>query len=294
MSDPASPKAWANFLVRAWGPNFPVQVRTIALDYSKRFADPILKIAEAEVSNFEGAIYFRPKKEEKPDRWFILYNPSIESIGRRNFTIAHEFGHYLNHRSLIRRTKDASLECSQKSVLGIDSDAAKIIEREADEFASYLLMPMNDFRQQIAGQPMNVDLLSHCVDRYEVSWTAAASKWIEFTEERAVLVVAIDGFVLWSRRSTAAEKSYMFFKRGMPLPDLSVAAKGPSVENLSLGTELPGGIWHREPVREITIFADKYDLTISLLIFNRHPQYAPLEDAEPDADLVDIMEKRQA
>ena len=104
--DPTSPIAWANFLVRAWGPRFPINVRTIALDYSKRFADPIAKIAEAEIDSFEGALY--PLK--KSGRWAILYNPTITSPGRINFTLGHELGHYLNHRDRARAT---GFQCSQ-------------------------------------------------------------------------------------------------------------------------------------------------------------------------------------
>lgn len=45
--DPTTPCAWANSLVMMWGPRFPVDVRQIALEYSKRFNDPVLDIVEA-------------------------------------------------------------------------------------------------------------------------------------------------------------------------------------------------------------------------------------------------------
>ena len=283
MSDPASPKAWANFLVRAWGPNFPVNVRTIALDYSKRFDDPIVSVAPADVDHFEGAIYFRPITSKKPDRWFILYNSTIASNGRRNFTLAHEFGHYLNHRSLIRRSDACALECTQSAVLGIDTDAARTIEREADQFASYLLMPMDDFRRQTAGQSMCLDLMTHCADRYEVSLTAATMKWLEFTDERAVLVVGIDGFVLWSWSSPAAFASYIYFKKGTPLPELSVAIKGRDTDGAA-----GSGV---EPVREITTFADRYELTISLLILYRTPKPIAFDDEELTPHVFDVVSR---
>jgi hypothetical protein len=48
-------------------------------------------------------------------------------------------------------------------------------------------MPIDDFRRQLAGQNIAIDI-------YDVSLTAAILKWLEFTGERAVLVIARDGF----------------------------------------------------------------------------------------------------
>lgn len=268
--EPTSPIAWANFLVTVWGDDrFPVLVKDIALDYSKRFADPIRSVAPAAVGQtFEGALY--PLKNS--GEWAILYNPNIPSAGRINFTLGHELLHYLRHRHL----RKGGFECTQQGVMGYDRDAAyRQLEEEADTFASYLLMPMTDYRRQVEGHRITLDLLGHCADRYQVSFTAAALKWLAFTEERAVLVYARDGFVLWCRRSAAAMKSYVFYHSGMPLPAGSVAAGGISrVGITAAGVDLPAGVWRRfEPVREMTIFADRYDATISLLILPDTPDY---------------------
>jgi hypothetical protein len=285
--DPTSPIAWANLLVRAWGARYPVDVRAIALDYSKRFDDPIIKVAEAAVETFEGALY--PLNKTKG--WAILYNPTIRVFGRMNFTLAHEFGHYLNHRARVQR-----FECSQQRVLGYDRDVQmRKLETEADQFASYLLMPLDDFRAQLRGRAMTLDLLNHCADRYGVSRTAAALKWISFTEERAVLVVGRDGFVLWARSSDPAFKSGVYYKSGTPLPAASVAARPGMIErdDAAAGVDLPEGTWRPdEPVREMTVFADRYDLTISLLLLRRETPFrlrAGLgdDDEEVEEDLAD-------
>lgn len=280
MKEPTQPAAWANLLVKAWGPDrFPVCVKTIAAEYSRRFSDPIIYIKEAPIDTFEGML--APLK--KRGGWAILYNPTIRSAGRINFTLAHEFGHYLVHRA----AAPTGFQCSQGRVLGFDADARqKQIEREADTFASYLLMPIDDFRQQTERQEMTVELLRHCADRYGVSATAAALKWIEFTTDCAVLVVAVDGFVLWCRRSDAAKRSRLWFPPAMELPAGSVASRGlEAVVDPSRGSELAAGIWSpAQAVREMAIFADDYDMTISLLIFEKQdfryvdPDEAELED----------------
>lgn len=58
----------------------------------------------------------------------------------------------------------------------------KDIEGQADLFASYLLMPLDDYRKQVTGT-VDLDLLGHCADRYGVSLTAAILKWLQYTEE---------------------------------------------------------------------------------------------------------------
>ncbi|RJY06918.1 ImmA/IrrE family metallo-endopeptidase [Aurantiacibacter aquimixticola] len=137
--EPTRPKAWANFLGRLWGARFPVDVRQIALEYSSRYPDRIKKIQE--FADFEGALFPLPKSGQ----WAILYNPDAPP-GRINFTIGHELGHYLVHRA----AEPQGFQCGEKQVLGYDRDAdRRRIEQEADEFASYLLMPMDDFRGQV-------------------------------------------------------------------------------------------------------------------------------------------------
>jgi hypothetical protein len=253
-TEPKTPRAWANMLVSVWGPRFPVDVRQIAFEYSKRFNDPVLKIVEADVSTFEGALYPLRKK----GGWAILYNPSISSPGRINYTLGHEWGHYLCHRT----NAPGGFECGTTDVLGGNRD----IEREADLFSSYLLMPLDDFRAQVGSQRISLDLLRHCADRYGVSLTAAALKWIESTRRCAAVVVATNGFVSWFRRSAAAERAGLFFPPGMELPQASAATMGPLMA-ASEGIDLPPGVWANRPVREVAIFADKYEMTISLLVF---------------------------
>ena len=264
MPDPTQPKAWANQLSRLWGPRFPVEVETIALEYTKqKFADPIKTIAKAEVDYFEGAL--APLR--KSGKWAILYNPNIESAGRINFTLAHELGHYFVHRTL----NPGGFECGEKQVLGFDHDAARRrIEQEADAFASYLLMPMDDYRAQVGRDDMTLELLRQCADRYGVSLTAAAIKWLDLTRKCAVLVVATNGFVLWCWRSASAKKRGIYFPKGMELPAASHAAQpGLILPDPMRGTMLDRQVWGGSTdVREMAIFADRYEMTISLLVFD--------------------------
>lgn len=283
-SEPTSPAHWGIFLSRAWGTHFPVDVREIALSYSKRFPDPIRTITAADVgAGFEGGLF--PLKK---DGWAVLYNPSIESTGRINFTLGHELGHYLCHRTV----KAAGFECSQQRVLGFDAnDSVRTWEREADSFASYLLMPIDDFRKQVSGQDISLDLLGHCADRYQVSVTAAAIKWIEFTPLCAALVYADNGRVLWARRSDAAKRQGVYFPFGMELPVGSLAAAGVRPDTAAgQGLRSPAGVWlQNQGVKEYTIFADRYEAAISLLLIDEKSERAWRVDEDAGGDTFDRL-----
>ncbi len=269
-------------LSQMWGPRFPVIVERIALEYTPRFEDPILKVEKAPVPSFEGALFPLVKK----GGWAILYNPTIRSDGRINYTQAHELGHYFAHRM----NAPAGFQCGPRDALGISARAAyRQQEREADEFASYLLMPLDDFRQQTASAPMSLDLLEHVADRYQVSFTAAALKWLESTELCAAVVVATSGFIKWCSRSDAAVKSGIFFAAGTELPAASIAALGEHAQR-NEGTTLAPGIWNDRPVREIAIFADHYEMTISLLIFDHDRMRGDGWNEEVVEDAVDRFE----
>lgn len=278
MRHPSTPAAWANMLVQLWGPRFPVKVPTIALEYSRQFDDPVHAVVPADIPTFEGALL------PHESGWAILYNSSSPSQGRVNFTLGHELGHYLCHR----RGSPLGFQCGPADTLGVTRD----IEKEADRFASYLLMPLNDFRAQVTGQHMGSDLLRHCADRYEVSLTAAALKWLEATDLCAVVVVGTSGHIHWFRRSAAAERARIFYRSGTELPEGSVAARGESLRR-SNEEAFSTGVWGRMPGREVAIFADRYEMSISLIVFDEEQQL-PLgwEDEEVE-DAFDRMVARR-
>jgi hypothetical protein len=179
--------------------------------------------------------------------------------------VAHEFGHYVLHRKL-----QETFQCSQNATLGITGTR---IEREADQFASYLLMPIDDYTQQVRGRRITLDLLGECADRYGVSLTAVILKWLEFTDQAAVAVMGREGMLHWWKASGSA-KRYTFdaLQVGMELPSDSFAVN-PSIAlsttDYRSGVEHPEGVWPMKlPVREMAVLSDRYDMSLSLLIFD--------------------------
>lgn len=268
-------------LAKLWravhGLKFPINAGALAQEWSKNVAPnaPIGELQARELPGFEGGLFWL--KERKV--WALLYHPHEDLPGRANFTVAHEFGHYVLHRKL-----QEAFQCSQSATLGITG--AKI-EREADQFASYLLMPIDDYTQQVRGRRITLDLFGECADRYGVSLTAAILKWLEFTDQAAVAVMGREGMLHWWKASSSAKKYALgTLREGMELPSASLAvdpALAISTADYRLGVEHSDGVWPINlPVREMVVLSDRYDMSISLLVLEApgvaHPD-------EPDEDM---------
>ena len=250
------------------------------MEFSKQvFPDaPITMVKAVDMSKrFEGMLVPHPGGSGE---WGIVYNSAITSKGRINFTLAHELGHYLLHRHL--SPKD--VQCSNRDMLDWKSERGQI-EAQANTFASFLLMPLDDFRIQIAGETVSIDLMRHLADRYEVSITAAILKWLGITDKRAMIVVGKEGFIDWAWSSNALMKSGVFYRarqQVVPLPERSLAAREDLALDNVAGVVHPQGVWlGDEEVHEMTIFSPRNELSISLLIY---PGEAPFQRWDADLD----------
>jgi len=74
----------------------------------------------------------------------------------------------------------------------------------------------------------------------------------------------------------------------MELPQGSLAAGSGGSSSPSEGQDLPSGVWWNRPVREVAIFADHYEMTISLLIFK---DYGVLPDGREDEAVEDTFDR---
>jgi hypothetical protein len=214
----------------------------------------------------------------------LLYNNNITSSGRMRFTQAHELGHYVLHR-----TSRDGFQCGDSDVLGWPGDEASL-ETQADVFASYLLMPMDDFRRQ-TNSIVDLNILSLCAERYGVSLTAAVLKWLQFTEEKAVLIISKSGFMDWAWSSDSAWRAGAFFRTKenvIEIPRGTLAADG-SIRTERDGQEIPIVSWFQYAekevaLREMKISMEQHDCMLTLLILPRSarvwPPYTPafLED----------------
>ncbi len=140
MTENFSPQRWANTLTLllnsvhgAAAERFPVQVPELAKEYSShRFPDdPVSLVLGDSLPGFDGALYKAPPGKKG---WGIIYNSRVASPGRVNFTVAHEFGHYLLHRLQFPE----GIECAPQDMMRWDSEYRQM-EAQANDFAASLL-----------------------------------------------------------------------------------------------------------------------------------------------------------
>jgi len=266
---------------------FPVDVQQLALEYTNQcFPDsPITKIQGERIDGFEGML----KANKSKTKWLIVYNDGNGSEGRQRFTVAHEFGHYMVHREL-----QDEFACHDDEI-STGERSKRDIEAEADQFASTLLMPYDDFRRQVNGQAISFDLIGHCADRYGVSLTAAALRWIDIAPERAILIASRDDHMLWAKSNEDAFKSRAYFatrKNVIELPRTALAHSA-NAETTVSQQDVRANTWFtNEPVyvraQELVKSAGQYDYKLTLLLLPQAEWRRPThEDEEPDEDTFD-------
>jgi hypothetical protein len=280
MSDPTTPVAWGIQLSKLWlasGQSLPVSVKDIALEVTRtKFADPVACVTPHGIAGIDGML----SKSQKKNNWCISYDEHVTVPGRINFTIAHELGHYLLHRKM----RDA-FQCGQVQMMEYDSPESRRIESQANTFASYLLMPRNDFETQIAGCELSFDLLGHCANRYQTSLTATALRWLEFTKESAMLVVADhDEFICWSYCSQAARGIGAYISPGKLVPPSVLEYMRNNALDAREPRRIAPGVWHAtEEAIESVIMSDQFEQNIFLIRFPLALMVDHAEEPETDA-----------
>ena len=108
---------------------------------------------------------------------------------RINFTICHELGHYFlpEHRYMLER-KGMMAQVVQSARNG-----RTVEEREADYFASHLLMPTAQIAQDFAQQRFSPAFIQEVANRYKVSRDACLMRYIEIGPGAMMLVYSENG-----------------------------------------------------------------------------------------------------
>jgi Zn-dependent peptidase ImmA (M78 family) len=110
---------------------------------------------------FDSALFQAPTGRRG---WGIIYDNRIRSRGRINFTLAHEFGHYVLHRSTLGG--DAPRRAERRS-MGLGARPSRV---QANVFATNLLMPLDDYRKQLpASAKVGLDVIDQWRDRFTLA-----------------------------------------------------------------------------------------------------------------------------
>lgn len=223
-----------------------------------------------DISGFEGCLVRNP---DDPAEWGILFKEHA-TPERSRFTIAHELGHFILHRALQDR-----FECDNGGVTSGQFDGRNI-EREANEFASNLLMPLDLLRRFLGDQrKVTLHLLSEIARTFEVSFEALCLRFIEATDQRAILIHWDQGFLKYQRASRNALKTRARVRQtdSAQEPFAGTLAADEGVVQCFDGVECSAAIWCAEEGVHMKLREFKHSYTDR----NRVITLLLLESAEP-------------
>lgn len=194
--------------------------------------------------------------------------------GRNRFTLAHELGHVLidEHRiGLLSHT----LEPHSSDYLLGNND--KLIELEADYFASSLLMPSDLFIKKATefSKQFSLETIQKLADFFQTSFIATLLRFAEIGTEAIFASYCKNGYISWFIRSHDFPDWPMKFKVGGKVPDNTVAgeyfkdkqAKITSVENVNKEDWFYPK-WETElNLKEQCNYIDDYGYVVSVLWF---------------------------
>lgn len=287
MSLPKTPEGWAIKITKILNhlddynylPLKQNSLISIAYDFSKQMFpdDPITMVKAASIKGFEGMLKPSPDRSE----WCIIYNEDYPE-GRVNFTLAHELGHYFAHR----HNNPEGIECQSKDMLKWDSEEYRI-EAEANSFAAYLLMPMNDFRKQLEQFEISHDFFLELKNRYAVSLVSVLLQWLKETKDNIMVVVSRDDHIDWARSSNKLFKNGIYYKarqQVIELPKESLAHSHCNTNAYSSKSHKRGVWTGDEEVKELYFPSSTGDYNISLLFYPKNTSYVCHSDGEEIQD----------
>lgn len=161
----------------------------------KRFPFAELPICPFIIAEKVG-IVVQPKESSEPgvsgfllrvgDTFGIQYASHIANDGFIRFTVAHELGHYFlpDHASHLFPQGDG-VHSSRSGFVSADR-----YERQADYFASALLMPEQRFRSELARAGEGLEAIEHLSRLFRASLTATAINYTRFIDTPVAIIVS--------------------------------------------------------------------------------------------------------
>jgi hypothetical protein len=159
------------------------------VDLESLCCDLRLEIVEVPSASFDGALL----RSASGRAGRILIKQSIREQGRKRFTVAHEIGHFLLH-SENRRS------CTSAEIEGWKSQDPSP-ERQADLFASELLLQSAAVEQLVGKKWPSFEVISDLAEHFGSSLTAAARKFCDVATQSCAIVWSEGGKIRWIHRS---------------------------------------------------------------------------------------------
>lgn len=131
--------------------------------------------------------YFDGMLEHDSGDFHIYINTEVEDSNRIRFSFAHELAHYFidEHRNSLKKGK--SLHKSYYHLL-----RKNIVEKEADFFASNLLMPASRFFDFVKGKKFDFSLIESLEKEFQTSLSATLVRIIQLSIHPMMVVFSKD------------------------------------------------------------------------------------------------------
>lgn len=177
----------------------------------------------------------------------VIHYKESNLLGRQNFTIGHELGHFL----LLHH--GANQSCRAEDIkLYSKSSTLKEIESEANQFSQLLLMPEHLIARAINNSVPNMKLLKSISEDFEMSFEPIANQCARLSNNPFALIYSLDGVVRYCWRDWNKFKYNIPFKRGdpMPLSSQAICLRQPE-ETISVMTKVDQADWFPNLMRKI-------------------------------------------
>ena len=206
-------------------------------------------------------------------RSIITVSTSIPDANRRRFGATHEIGHLEMHRG-----QCSVFNCSKDDLDsgGTINRASPTLENEANEFAANLLMPKQFFTPFCEGADLELSVISDIADRFKVSLTAAALRFIQISKEPLAVVVSQNGYVRWFDANKDFYELGLFVNVGNRLDRDTQAIRAFQGESIPAQPRQvpirawmrPGRYSPRATLSEQSLSMPKYNSVLSLIWIN--------------------------
>ncbi len=187
--------------------------------------------------------------------WGILINARIRSETRRNFTIAHEIGHYLLERDTV---ESCSLDerfnavMSEQNVETEKGQAYLQSEQRANQFAVELLMPTPIFSVDSSSHSqVGLPAISELASQYGTSLTSTAIHYTRLSKLVCAIVFSEEGAIRYFAYSDGfRENKDCYLVSGQPLHPKALASRFTSESYANeFKDEVPLNYWCRPDQR---------------------------------------------
>ncbi len=144
-------------------------------------------VNEVPLNNCDGRMVMKNGKS------IVSLNSNIEFPQKKRFVLAHELGHILLHGG-----KEATFSDDYST---LEAYKHGIQEKEANDFATELLMPEVFFREACLKKKFSPELLRELSEKFNTSITSTVYRFIDFGYHPICAIFSKDGKVEYSKKS---------------------------------------------------------------------------------------------